>query len=450
MTMPIDVGAVGAIKPYDEAPFGLFHLRLAAASTGGVFSDGYGLGIVGVSLAQASSVLELTPAWSGLLGAGSLAGLFVGALLTGPFADRFGRRKTYAYNMAVLAALSLLQFWLTAAWQLLVLRVTIGFVLGTDYVVSKALLIEYAPRRTRGQLLSTLSIAWAAGYVCAYFVGHALQGTGPDAWRWMLATGAAPALLIWPLRLGVPESPLWLTDHGFAERAARIVHDKLGPEVDLPAGGSVRTTQEWRWKQLLGPVWRRRTLVGCTFFTCQVIPYFALGTFITAVIARLSTGHHDLGGAAYNAFLLLGSVLGFLIVDRISRRSFLISSFAITAAALLPLSLGLPLPAAVIVALLALFAGVLSSQASLVYVYLPELFPTELRASGIGMGIAASRLGSAASTFLLPVIMADFGVHAALGACVATLAIGCLACLIWAPETRGARLDVLEAGAASS
>ncbi|MBV9913482.1 MAG: hypothetical protein JOZ93_12950, partial [Sinobacteraceae bacterium] len=83
MAMPVDVGVVRAVRPYDEAPFGLFHLRLAVASTGGVFSDGYGLGIVGVSLAQASSVLQLTPAWSGLLGAGSLAGLFAGALLTG-------------------------------------------------------------------------------------------------------------------------------------------------------------------------------------------------------------------------------------------------------------------------------------------------------------------------------------------------------------------------------
>jgi putative MFS transporter len=327
---------------------------------------------------------------------------------------------------------------------LVALRVAIGFVLGTDYVVSKALLIEFSPRRVRGKLLSTLSIAWAAGYVCAYFAGYVLSGIGPDAWRWMLASGAVPALLILPLRIGLPESPLWLMDHGYTARAAQIIRERLGADVATPLGCSSVVRQGWRWKQLLSSAWRRRTLVGCVFFTCQVIPYFAIGTFITEVISALSAKHGDLGAVAYNTFLLVGSILGFLVVDRIPRRVFLVGSFAITAAAMLVLSLGSDLPPAAVITLLAVFACVLSSQASLVYVYLPELFPTELRASGIGVAIAASRLGSAVSTFLLPMVVAHSGVRTALGACVATLTFGCLACLFWAPETRGLRLDSLQ------
>ena len=76
--------------------------------------------------------------WLGLLGGASLFGLFAGALLTGPAADRFGRRHIFAYNMALLAALSLLQGLAATAPQLLLLRLAIGFLLGTDYVVSKA------------------------------------------------------------------------------------------------------------------------------------------------------------------------------------------------------------------------------------------------------------------------------------------------------------------------
>ena len=72
--------------------------------------------------------------------------------------------------------------------------------------------------------------------------------------------------------------------------------------------------------------------------------------------------------------------------------------------------------------LFVIFAGVLSAASNLVYVYLPELFPTSLRASGIGLAIAASRVGSAVSTFLLPVVVSRYGVHVALGACVAVLA----------------------------
>jgi putative MFS transporter len=108
------------------------------------------------------------------------------------------------------------------------------------------------------------------------------------------------------------------------------------------------------------------------------------------------------------------------------------------------LSIGLSLPPMAMILLFALFAGVLSAASNLCYVYLPELFPTDLRASGIGMAIAASRIGSAASTFLLPVVVADFGVRPALGACVAVLLIGALVCQAWAPETRHLRLGTLE------
>jgi len=214
-----------ATVDYDEAPLRLFHLRVALACCGGVFSDGYGLGIIGISLSHAPPRLGLGPVWMGLLGGASLFGLFAGALLTGPAADRFGRRPIFASNMAILGALSLLQGLAGSAAELLALRLGVGFLLGTDYVVSKALLSEFTPRRTRGRVLGLLAVAWAAGYACAYFAGFALGASGPEAWRWMLLTSALPCLLILPLRVTMPESPRWLTNHGFAAKAAAVVRD---------------------------------------------------------------------------------------------------------------------------------------------------------------------------------------------------------------------------------
>src|ERR1700675_1655728 len=156
---------------YDDAPLRLFHIRVAVASCGGVFSDGYGLGIIGISLSHAPPQLGLSPVWMGLLGGASLFGLFAGALLTGPAADRFGRRPIFAYNMAALAVVSLLQGLSGSAAGLLGLRLTIGFLLGTDYVVSKALLTEFTPRRARGRILGLLSVAWAGGLARAHFGG---------------------------------------------------------------------------------------------------------------------------------------------------------------------------------------------------------------------------------------------------------------------------------------
>jgi putative MFS transporter len=429
---------------YDDAPLRLFHLRVAVASSGGVFSDGYGLGIIGISLSLAAPQLNLNPIWMGLLGGASLLGLFAGALLTGPAADRFGRRPIFAYNMAALAALSLLQGLTSSAPMLLVLRLAIGFLLGTDYVVGKALLTEFTPRRFRGRILGSLSVAWAGGYACAYFVGFGLSNAGPHAWRWMLLTSAVPCLLVLPLRLAIPESPLWLTNRGRGDLAAAIVRDKLGMGVSPPASTHAAPRVQGRWRQLFLPAWRLRTLVGCAFFTCQVIPYFAVGTFVSQVMSAMNLESGYVGGLFYNLSLLGGAIAGLAVVDRISRRTFLIGSFGVAAASMLILSMWNDISAVAMCILFALFAGVLSAASNLCYVYLPELFPTDLRASGIGLAIAASRIGSAVSTFLLPVVVSGYGVRTALGACVAVLALGALICQRWAPETKHIRLGAFD------
>jgi len=170
---------------------------------------------------------------------------------------------------------------------LLLLRLAIGFLLGTDYVVSKALLTEFVPRRLRGRILGALSVAWAGGYACAYAVGFELSGLGPASWRWMLVTGAVPCLLIAPLRIMMPESPLWLANHGHADRAAQIVRARLGnsvrPPAPIAASPAARAAGGNCSPALAGAYHRR-----CVFFACQVIPYFAVGTFVTQVMSALN------------------------------------------------------------------------------------------------------------------------------------------------------------------
>jgi putative MFS transporter len=431
---------------YDEAPLRWFHLRVALGASGGEFSEGFGLGIIGICLNRAAAQLNLDPLWMGILGAASLASLFGGALLTGAAADRFGRRPIFGFNMAVLGTLSLLQGLVHTRGELLALRLAIGFVLGSDYAVNKAMLIEYTPRRVRGRILGLLSVMWATGYASAYFAGFALDGLSPESWRWMLVSSAIPCFLVLPLRVTVPETPMWLTNNGRPEEAARIVLAKLGATVAPPTANSTAASSEGRWMDLFSPAWRRCTLVACAFFTCLVIPYFAVGTFVAQVMSAMNIESGYAGGLIYNFSLLGGAILGLAIVDRVSRRGFLIGSFWIAAASTLALTLWNPMPAFAMTVLFAVFAGVLSAASNLVYVYLPELFPTALRASGIGLASAVSRIGSAFSTFLLPVIVAGYGIHAALAACVAVLAAGAVICQLWAPETQHIRLENLDQG----
>lgn len=419
---------------FEDLPLTRFHIRTVFSGTGGQFSDGFVLGIIGIAVSMAAGPLQLNALWMGLLGAASLAGLFLGSMFAGPIADKYGRRTIFAWDMLLFAVISASQFFVTSPEQLLVLRLLLGLVLGFDYVVSKSLVTEFAPKRYRGRLLSVLAAAWAGGYVAAYLVGFAIRDIGPDAWRLMLALSGIPALLIFPLRMGVPESPIWLMARGRAKEAMDVVQRKFGPNVFLPAPTTAPEKKSGNWSELFSKRWRRHTLVGCVFYTCQVIPFFALGTFSPKVLEALNVQDKFVGGLVYNVLLMVGALLGLMFIDRISRRAFLVGTFYLSAASLAALAYAGFGPVGTILAF-GLFACVLAAAVNLEFVYPPELFPTNLRASGIGLAVASSRFGSAFATFLLPVAVQQVGVHMALGVCVGVLVFGGVFCHLFAPET---------------
>ncbi|WP_411382564.1 MFS transporter [Pseudomonas sp. L7] len=424
---------------FEDLPLSRFHIKTVFSGTGGQFSDGFVLGIIGIAVSMAAGPLQLNALWMGLLGAASLAGLFLGSLFAGPLADKFGRRRIFAWDMLLFAVISASQFFVTSPEQLLALRLLLGLVLGFDYVVSKSLVTEFAPRRYRGRLLSVLAAAWAAGYVAAYLVGFAIRDIGPDAWRLMLALSGVPALLILPLRLGVPESPIWLMARGRSAEALTIVQARFGAHVTLPAAPPAAAQQRGSFSELFSRRWRKNTLVGCVFYTCQVIPFFALGTFAPRVLEALNVQDKFVGGLVYNVLLMFGALFGLLIIDRISRRSFLIGTFYLSAVGLAVLAWASFGALGTIIAF-GFFACVLAAAVNLEFVYPPELFPTHLRASGIGLAVAASRFGSAFATFLLPIAVQHLGVHTALGVCVGVLLFGGVFCHLFAPETSQERL----------
>lgn len=436
--------AAPTIVAFENAPLTPFHLRVTFAGTGGQFSDGFVLGIIGIALAIATPQLHLNAVWMGILGAASLAGLFAGSLFAGSFVDRFGRRTLFNYDMALFAVISVAQFWVTSPTQLLILRLLLGITLGFDYVVSKALVVEYSPLRLRGRLLSWLAIAWALGYACAYVVGYLLKDHGPDIWRVMLLSSAAPAAVVFLFRVRIPESPLWLQRNGRTTEALAIIRENIGPNIVLnrPAEtAQAGSSSGSAITKVFSGRWRTRLFIACFFYTCLVIPYFSLGTFSPMVFASLHIQDKFLAGLIYNVFLLLGTVAGALVVDRISRRAFLLWGFFLSAIVLACLSFGSHLPGTAVVALFAVFALVLSGTNNLCFLYPQELFTTELRATALGFAVAASRIGSAVTTFLFPSIVAMYGGQAAVYLCVVVLAVGGVTCAIWAPETRHTSLE---------
>jgi putative MFS transporter len=83
-------------------------------------------------------------------------------------------------------------------------------------------------------------------------------------------------------------------------------------------------------------------------------------------------------------------------------------------------------------------------------IYLPELFPTSLRATGIALGVASGRAAGTASTFLMPLVIRHYGIGVGMGLCVAVLVLCGIGCHLWAPETRNVRLSAIGEGGADA
>ncbi|MFC6066384.1 MFS transporter [Streptomyces ochraceiscleroticus] len=429
---------------FDDVPLNRFHLKITALTFGANFSDGYQLGIIGIALTAIAPQMHLDSWWQGLMGASALIGVFAGSIVIGWAADRIGRQRLYMLDFLLIAVASVLQFFVNGPVELLVLRLLIGFGIGADYALGPTLVAEFVPRRYRGGLLASLTCLWTVGYIAAFFFGTYLIGLGGDSWRWLLASSALPAIAVLLLRIGTPESPRWLLSKGRTAEARQVVARFIGSHVDFDtfAAQQHATRRAASYRELFGAEHWRNTAFGMIFYNCQVIPYFAIYTFLPLVLVKIQLGGGDfLSEALLNAFLLLGGIAGLWFVAKLTRRRLTIGSFVVLALSLAPMGLWPDAPAMVLFPLFLVFTFTMSAATNLDQVYPPELFPTELRSSGVGLLNGVSRIGSAVGTFLLPVSLGSLGFAPTMVALTVILVIGAAVSALWAPETSGAALD---------
>lgn len=427
----------------DDLPITGFHRKVAFVAGGGPFCDGYLLGIIAIALPVLTPQLGLSSLWEGLIASSALVGLFVGGFVFGPMTDRIGRRLMYVLNLVVFVVGSIAQFYVTEAWQLLALRLLIGLAIGADYPIATAMATEYIPRRMRGPALAGLVLAWWVGYAVSFVVGYAMSGLGAESWRWMLISGAAPAVVFLLLRAGIPESPRWLISAGRVDEARRVVLRCLGPQADFDA--LVRESQEQTTGRALGlgniaTLLRRgyaAPLIFCSvFWICQVAPSFAVRTYQPQLLTTFGV-ENELGASVLiMVFPVLGIAFGLFFVNSLGRRALLLGSFAVLSAALLALSITPMTIAAVTISLFIVYHVSEAAGSGLQFVYPNELFPTELRATGMGLATAMSRLGSAAGTFVLPWTIDAIGGSGALVIAGGIGVVGLGVSWFMAPETR--------------
>jgi putative MFS transporter len=267
--------------------------------------------------------------------------------------------------------------------------------------------------------------------VCSHFAGD-------NAWRWMLASPAVFALVTLFLRLGTPESPRWLISKGRVEEADRSIKQVFGPNYGVADLGEPESTERATFWSVFKPPYLTRTLFVSLFWMCQVIPLLSIYSFSFDILAEVGiTGN---GAEVFLAALfVIGGIPGLLLVDRVGRKALLIYTFAGIGiiwgvAGLIP---GLPVMA--VFGAVCAFALLSGGSNFLEIVYPNELFPTEIRATAVGIGTAASRIGAAVAVYLMPFAL-DKGVNWVLLAGAAISFVGLAVTLSWGVETAGRSL----------
>lgn len=428
----------------EDVPINGFHQLLTVRSGGGWVMDGYILSIIGVVLMPAAADLGLSGFWQGMIAASALIGIFFGGFLGGWLTDIFGRQKLYFVAPALFLVCSVAQFWVESGIVLFLLRFLIGIGVGIEYPVAGSLLVEFMPRKNRGPRLALLTVLWFGGAALAYITGNLILASGqPDAWRLALASPAVIGAFLLIVRIGTPESPRWLLRKGRTEEAETVIRKVYGPSFSLKNLPEEAPEKTISLLDLLRSGYGKRMLFVAVFWSCSVIPVFAVYAFAPKVLEALNlTGNWaSYGSVAITLMFVVGCVIATRLINSIGRRSMVIHSFLWSGIALLGLGFSAQGAQWLILLLFGAYAVFIGGAQVLQLVYPNELFPTEIRAFAVGTGASLSRIGAAIGTWLVPIGLESIGIANTMFAAAAVSFAGLAVSLALAPETRSLNLQ---------
>ncbi|HEY0968375.1 MAG TPA: MFS transporter [Opitutaceae bacterium] len=397
---------------------------LTAAFLGWMF-DGLEMGIFpliarpALQQMQAAHGLVATDAfvgqWMGYVTAAFLLGAAIGGVVFGWLGDRIGRVRAMALSILCYSLFTGLVYFAQEPWHLLVTRFIAALGMGGEWSLGVALVMEVWPEKHRPLMAGVIGAAANVGFALIAVVGMSFRVT-VDSWRWVALVGAVPALATFLIRLFVPESERW--EH--AQKTA----------TDQPLRDVLR--RPLLSKTLLGTFLASIALIG-TWGSVQWLPLWA---------DQMTGGLQPEAKAHTQAISAIGSVIGCLagawMGGRLGRRP---AYFLLCLGSLLScawLFRGIDTYGVTFLSLTFTVGTITTAFFGWLPLYLPELFPTRVRATGQGLAFNAGRILAAVGAVQMGTLMGHFnGSYAQAGAVITLVyALGLVA--IWfAPETKG-------------
>jgi MFS transporter, putative metabolite:H+ symporter len=433
----------------DQVGFGRFQRRLLLVCGVTWAADAAEILLLAFALPAISAEFGLSRAAGGLLVTATFVGMLVGAWFWGLVADRVGRRAGFQLTVLVFAIFGTLSALAPNVGTLMVLRALTGFGLGGALPLDFALYAEYLPSRNRGRNLVLLESFWALGTIAAAGLALLLVPTG--GWRPLLACSALAAALVFWIRRQVPESPRYLAASGRAAQARRVLAQVAeANRQPLPAGELKAAAR--------GPavgmatLWRRpyRAITAVLWLAWFAISLGYYGVFSWLPTVLVDRGFSFLRTYQYAFLLALAQVPGYLsaawLVERWGRRPTLAAY--LTTSALFTWLFAVADTTAGLVTAGALMSFFALGAWGALYAYTPEVYPTQVRATGMGTASGMTRIAGALAP-LIGGLLLPVSLTAALTVYAGAFLVGGLGVLAGRVETRGRALaDTIEEPAA--
>ncbi|WP_135828062.1 MFS transporter [Halorussus halobius] len=465
-------GRVTVSQVMDRIPVGRFHRRLLAICGSAWAFDGMEVIVISFTLPVLIGAWELSGFAAGLLGSASLMGMIAGNWVWGWYADEYGRVDAFQWTVLSYSAFAGLTALATGFYSGFALRFLTGVGLGGALAVDTSYLSEHLPTDRRGRYLVYLDAFWPLGNVFAVVLAWVFLSALPTGgvvalpvvgevagWRLLFASASFPALLVFVIRRQLRETPYYLARRGDVEAAnERIaaIAEENGEEFTPITAESVETESSPGYARLFDADLRTRTaMISAAWFAVNFGYY---GVFIwlpDTVGAAGVVGSVTVAGATiesvYLYFLLIGLVQfpGYVsaayLVEKLGRKptlgSYLVLSGVCTFlfAASMP---GVSLLGAGLSGFWPFLAGLLAASFftmgawGAIYAYTPELFPTEVRATGNGFAGGVGKVGAVLGPILAGALV-EAGYLAALAPLAVVFALGGVVVLAFGRETMG-------------
>jgi putative MFS transporter len=427
-------------------------------SLGGCFEiyDLFFTGYIAPGLIRSGLLTTTTQAFFGFSGIGAFvaatfAGLFVGTFFLGFLADRFGRRAIFTYALLGYSAASVLMACQTTSEGLLLWRFIAGIGIGVEIITIDAYITELVPSRMRGRAFAVnQSLMFISVPVVAFLAWWLvpLSPYGVDGWRWVVLIGAAASMMIWVLRLLVPESPLWLARHGRTEEAIKVLR-KLEASTGaaaarperMPDASPARRVREASFADLFRPPYLSLVVLFMVFNFCQAFGFYGFANWVPTLL--IEKGINVTKSLQYSFIVAFAYPIAPLLAagfaDRLERKWIICGACAAICVFGIAFS-QLTEPASLIV------CGVLitASNVTLSYAYhayQTEVFPTAIRARASGLVYSMSRISAMFSGFIVAYVLRQGGVGGVFALITSAMVVVIVVIGAYGPNVRGRPLD---------